>query len=234
MNDVSASSTNELFPADLQLAELAARANAAHQRVFKAAGEGLLAAFEAGQALLQARKLCLGSFLAWLPQNFKYSTRTADRYMQFAEQCQSIGGIDSTRVSSLPPQELERIWSQILGRGKTTRRLPSTSNQARQRIGSAGVSVARDSGEPAATERAAPTLGESCDAPVDRMPPLVALFAKLIEECRGVAAGDDCSDGEYAECLAAALHPHYSELLDYMEYRQEWRGKPGYTDVSSA
>ncbi|MGH7140352.1 MAG: hypothetical protein ACREHD_31840, partial [Pirellulales bacterium] len=101
-NDVPAPSPNQACPGNTQLAELAARANAAHQRVFKAAGEGLLAAFEAGQALLQARKLCLGQFLAWLPQNFKYSVRTADRYMDFAEQCYSLGGFDSTRASSLP------------------------------------------------------------------------------------------------------------------------------------
>ena len=47
-NDVSAPPTKEACPVNTQLAELAARANAAHQRVLKAAGEGLLAAFEAG------------------------------------------------------------------------------------------------------------------------------------------------------------------------------------------
>ncbi|MGH7140683.1 MAG: hypothetical protein ACREHD_33540 [Pirellulales bacterium] len=43
-----------------------------------------------------------------------------------------------------------------------------------------------------AIERVAPARGEHCDAPVDLMPPLVAMLAELIEECRRVAAGDDC------------------------------------------
>ena len=234
-NDVLAPSTKEVCPVNTQLAQLAARANAAHQRVFKAAEEGLLAAFEAGQALLQARKLCLGQFLAWLPQNFKYSVRTADRYMEFAEHCYSLGGFDSTRVSSLPPQELGRIWSQILGRrgGKKTRCLPSAGGKEARTVRSAGVAGERHRGHPAADvsarvpaiERTAPTRGEHSAVPVDRMPPLVTMLAELIEECRRVATGDDCYDGEYAECLVTALEPHYDELLDYMKYRQEWRSR---------
>jgi hypothetical protein len=241
-NDVLASSNQEVCEVNHQLAELAARANAAHQRVIKAAGEGLLAAFEAGQSLLAARKLCLGRFLAWLPQNFKYSLRTAERYMEFAEQCHSIGGIDSTRVSSLPHQELGRIWSQILGRGgKKTPCLPSAKGEEARTVSPADVCEERDRGEPAADatarvpaiERAAPERGEHSDTPVDRMPPLVTMFAELIEECRRVATGDDCYDGEYAECLLTSLKPHYDDLLDYMEYRQEWRSRPGYTGASS-
>ena len=85
-----------------------------------------------------------------------------------------------------------------------------------------------------AIERTSPACGEHSDAPVDRMPPLVAMLAELIEECRRVATGDDCYDGEYAECLVTALKPHYDDLLDYMEYRQEWRSRPGYTGGSSS
>lgn len=178
MNDIPAPSTKEVCPDNTQLAELAARANAAHQRVLKAAGEGLLAAFEAGQALLAARKLCLGKFLARLPENFKYSLRTAERYMEFAEQCYSLGGFDSTRVSSLPPQELGRIWSQILGRGKKTRCLPATGGAEDSTARPTDVPGERDRGEPAADvaahvpaiEQTAPNRGEHSDTPVDRMP----------------------------------------------------------------
>lgn len=247
-NDVLAGSTKEVFTVNSQLARLAARANLAHQRVFKAAEEGLLAAFEAGQALLEARKLCLGRFLAWLPQNFKYSVRTADRYMEFAEHCYSLGGFDSTRVSSLPPQELGRIWSRILGRrggtntGAKPRCLPSAEGEDARTVRSAGGGGERDRGDPAtdvsarvpAIERTAPTRGEHTAVPVDQMPPLVTMLAALIEQCRRVATGDDCYDGEYAECLVTALEPHYDELLDYMKYRQEWRSRPGYTGASPA
>jgi hypothetical protein len=147
-----------------------------------------------------------------------------------------------------PPQELGRIWSQILGRrggkntGKKTRSLPSAGREEGRSVYSGGVAAERDRGEQdvdvaarvPAIERTAPTRGESSAAPVDRMPPLVAMFAGLIEECRRVATGDDCYDGEYAECLVAALEPHYADLLGYMEYRQEWRSRPGYTGASPA
>lgn len=235
-NDIANPSTNDLSVANTQLAELSARANAAHQRVFKAAGEGLLAAFEAGQALLQARKVCLGRFMAWLPKNFNASLRTAERYMEFAEQCHSIGGMDSTRVSSLTPQEVGRIWSQIVGprSGKKSRHLPaaSTAPCAAAAVHDAAEATT-DAPPPApAIDRAAPPLDERCDVPVDLMPALVPLFAGLIEECRRVGAGDDCYDGEYADTLADRLEPHYTDLLDYMEYRMEWRSKPGYTGAS--
>lgn len=244
-NDAVAPSTNDLSLATTQLAELSARANAAHQRVFKAAGEGLLAAFEAGQSLLQARKICLGHWSAWLSQNFKASARTAQRYMEFAEECHSIGGIDATRASRLPPQELGNLWSRILGRrgGRKSRGLPAASGSAAvARVSPPGAPATRDvvpttitapPPAPAVERIAAPPL-ERCDAPVDRMPPLIKLFAALLEGCRHVGMGDDCFDGEYADGLASKLEPHYGDLLDYMEYREEWRRKPGYSGVSSS
>lgn len=242
MNDVSAPSTNELSQIPTKLGELAARANEAHQRVFKAAGEGLLAAFEAGQSLLEARKACLGHFMTWLPHNFKASTRTAERYMEFAEECHSLGGLDSTRVSSLPPQELGRIWSQILGR-RSAKKVPRLSAAAGDSAasGSSGVPAAQEAAGPVAdamtpapaVARIAPPRSESCDALADPMPPLVTQFADLIEGFRRVCAGDDCHDGPYAEWMVSDLEPHYADLLEYMEYREEWRGQPGYTGLSA-
>lgn len=248
----TSTTTNDLAPANPQLAELAACANAAHERVFKAAGEGLLAAFEAGQALLQARKLCPGRFLTWLPHHFKYSTRTAQQYMKFAKECLSIGGFDAQRAAHLPAQEMRRIWSQILGRrsGKNSRRLPGPSGDAA--TNSADLSAGRAAGKPEANaaalaptiERTAPPINEalphrpsmegqparlsyeSGTPPVDGMSRLVALFAELIADGRRVAAGDDSHDSDYAECLVEGIEPHYTDLLEYMDYRRQWRGTP--------
>lgn len=242
MNDVSAPSTNELAQVKTKLEELAARANEAHQRVFKAAGQGLLAAFEAGQSLLEARKACLGHFMTWLPDNFKASTRTAQRYMVFAQECLSIGGFDATRVSRLTPHELGRIWSDILGRrsGKKTRLLPAAADEPASSATSL-VPAECDAAEPIANattpapavERLAAPVSEACASLADPMPPLVAQFADLIEGFRRVCAGDDCHDGPYAEWMVMDLEPQYADLLEYMEYRQEWRSQPGYTGVSS-
>jgi hypothetical protein len=136
------------------------------------------------------------------------------------------------------------IWSRILGRrgGKRTCCLPSAEGEQARSVRSAGVAGECERAEPEADvtarlppiARSAPPRGEDSAAPVDRMPPLVAMFAELMEECRRVATGDDCYDGEYAECLVTALEPHYADLLDYMEYRQEWRSRPGYSGASSA
>lgn len=230
-NDIVIPSTSELTPADTQLAELSAKANAAHGRVFKAAGDGLLAALEAGQALLQARKMCLGHFLAWLPANFKASVRTAERYMEFAEECHAIGGMDSSRVSSLPPQELGRVWSQLLGRrgGKQARRLPAPPNEA------AGDAAARGAAQPMAEspppapaiERETPPRCEPDSAPVDLMATLEPLFEALIDRCHQIGFSKICEDGAYAERLAAKLEPHYYKLVDYLESRQECREEAG-------
>jgi hypothetical protein len=237
-NEILTQPTNEPALVNAKLEDLAARANDAHQRVKKAACEGLLAAFEAGQALLQAQKTCLGQWLAWLGQNFKGSYRTAQRYMEFAEECHSLGGFDATRVSRLPPQELGHIWSQILGRQphkKRPSRLPAASPSAAPAHGRKSVAddadaplVADGGGEVPATASEAPQQPESCHAAVDPMPRLVTLFAQLVEGFRSVCAGDDCHDGPYAEMMLVDLEANYTDLLEYMEYRQEWRSKPGH------
>jgi len=201
-----------------QLEQLAERANAAHHRVDQAARQNLFAALEAGQSLLQARKLCLGEWLVWLAKNFKASARTAQRYMAFATETRQIGGLDATRVSHLTPQELGHIWTMLLrepsGRKKRkatgTKALPSSPAPDEATVASGTPrSVAQREGDQAA------------DGPLR---PLAELFKQLIDGLRLVMNGDDDDDGPWAQSLVCDLEPHYADLLEYLDYRKERRG----------
>ena len=211
--------TNEMTRSSLpdaptQLDQLAAQANAAHQRVDQAARQNLFAVLEAGQALLQARKLCLGKWLVWLAKNFKASARTAQRYMAFAVETRQIGGLDATRVSRLTPQELGHIWTMLL-------REPS--GKKKSKVASSNPPPANEA--PAVSSTARPLAQQGANqAAIDPLPPLVALFKQLIDGFRAVMQGDDEQDGPFAESLVSDLEPHYADLLDFMEFRQELRG----------
>jgi hypothetical protein len=236
-----------------QLAQLAASANDAHRRIDEAARKNLFDALEAGQHLLKAQKLCLGRWIVWLQHNFKGTVRTAQRYMAFAVECRRIGGLDATRVSRLTPLELGRIWTKLLRepspRKKTNvanRRPVPSSALARQNTSAAESAASAPAVESSDVCAAVATSDGDDGSPhpraeqqvyrepeggatiatrdeTDPLPPLAELFKKLIDGFRDVMNGDDERDGPYAEWMLMDIEPHYADLLEYLEYRKEWR-----------
>ncbi|MGH7134212.1 MAG: hypothetical protein ACREHD_00645, partial [Pirellulales bacterium] len=74
MNDVVTTSEPSLPDRDHDLARLADCANEAHSKVVGAMQQAVLHALEAGQALLEAKRLCRkGAWTAWLTDNFRAS-----------------------------------------------------------------------------------------------------------------------------------------------------------------
>jgi hypothetical protein len=81
------------------LATLAAKANAAHAAVEKAARESLEHARAAGESLLKAKAQCgHGKWLAWLKANVECSPRTAQAYMQI---CRKFDELKCATVAHL-------------------------------------------------------------------------------------------------------------------------------------
>lgn len=90
---VQTASKIDLDEADL--GELAVIANKFHADVENAGQSMLLAAWNAGQALLTAKSLCEhGDWLAWLDANFDGSERTAQDYMAIASNTQRAADLD--------------------------------------------------------------------------------------------------------------------------------------------
>lgn len=68
------------------LADIAAKINAEHQQALAALNDGLRHAINAGQLLLEAKKLCAhGEWQPWLEQHFVGSARTARAYILVAQ-----------------------------------------------------------------------------------------------------------------------------------------------------
>lgn len=108
--------------ADERLVQLAQRINEAHGRVPKALRYALICAYEAGQALLEAHDLCpKRKWLAWLRANFRFSRRTAARYVKFATECNRLG-LNGTTLTQIPPNEASAVLKKltVLPSGKKT------------------------------------------------------------------------------------------------------------------
>jgi hypothetical protein len=81
------------------LTQYAEDANEAASVAEKSAKNAVEAAIEAGTALNAARKLVRSSdWLEWLEENFRYSPRTAQKYMRIATQAGSIGAESLAKV----------------------------------------------------------------------------------------------------------------------------------------
>lgn len=110
--DVERQKQSDLEQADL--GELAAIANKFHEQVEESGRSMLQAAWNAGQALLNAKVLCEhGDWIPWVEANFHGSLRTAQVYMQLAnaqtsahlESGTSIdSALDSIRDQAAPPK----------------------------------------------------------------------------------------------------------------------------------
>lgn len=124
MNDVVTTSESSLPDRDHDLARLAERANEAHSKVAGAIQQAVLHALEAGQALLEAKRLCLrGAWTAWLKANFRASARTAQGYMRLVAHWHQVGG-DPQRAADLSQRQFDKLlkgMSYSDGRSNTAR-----------------------------------------------------------------------------------------------------------------
>jgi hypothetical protein len=93
-------SCGEFLPVTVTVAEttaaleqLAERANEAHSEVLAIAGNAVGRGLVAGQALLEAKRICRpGTWYAWLADHFRGSRRTAQAYMRLATHIPQIEG----------------------------------------------------------------------------------------------------------------------------------------------
>lgn len=97
----------------LDLVSLADKINAAHLEVELSLRRALQAAYEAGEALREAKcHLGHGEFLPWLQENCQCSIRTAQRYMAIAEYWDALAAkCDS--VTHLKLQDAYRLIAEI-------------------------------------------------------------------------------------------------------------------------
>lgn len=107
-NDVVQNGPPQDIPPDAErLQQLAEQANEAHVKVGAAATNGLICALAAGQALIEAHRLCpRRKWTAWLAANFKASRWTANRYMAFAKETEDLGLSGATLGSGLKVRAL--------------------------------------------------------------------------------------------------------------------------------
>ena len=162
-----------------RLEQLARRANLAHDLAQQAALQFCRHSIEAGMALLEAQDLCPEkTWLAWLADHFDGSARTAQRYMQQANEL-IIMGEDVTDLALHHPEELARLFSGALKRLDRQRAaIPARSEKP------VGVSLAGDGGH---------LHDAAADSPSDVDDPLatvVALFDELLAAMnRTIASG---------------------------------------------
>lgn len=227
MNEVPTKvASNENVPTKPQeLDLLAKRANEAHKNVGAAARNGLACAFEAGQALLFAKKICpVGKWLSWLAANFHGSRHTARRYMNFARECDSLGGLDGSTLIHITPQEAGSVLKKllVLPSGKRTK-----ASAARRQALPSPRSAQRSSepAEPVAVVSARIDAPLPAAALVDPFVRWKQLLSELIEAVRVVKEGDDSFDGPLALMLLDGLEPLYADLLEIIEVREEHKGR---------
>ena len=156
MNNAVTSSECPLPDRDNDLARLAQCANEAHNKVAGAVQQAVLHALEAGQALLEAKRLCgKGAWTAWLKAHFRASARTARGYMRLVVCWDQVGG-DRQRAADLSQRQLERLlkgFSCSDGRANTGRPAAQkrlTSKATAQNDASAPVPAASITSQPAA------------------------------------------------------------------------------------
>ncbi|HQU45960.1 MAG TPA: hypothetical protein PK867_24315 [Pirellulales bacterium] len=220
-NELPANQTPHESPApsvSQRLEQLAQRANEAHLKVGSALGHGLLFAYEAGRALVEAFEICpKRKWQAWLAANFKPSRWTARRYMDFATECdQRFGGLSGATLHRIPPDEEDSVLKKllVLPSGKK-RRAPDSPQRALPSPAAAAALPHPDAAPSCAAQREATlTLpGERANPYL----PLKELFKELMEGLRNVMNGDDANDGIFADLLLLELKRLYAELMDYLE-----------------
>lgn len=105
-NNASGSGTLPVVAERATLEQLAERANQAHADVLATVQSSVERALIAGQALLEAKHLCLkGTWFAWLADHFRGSRRTAQAYMRLAAQITLMRG-DAQNSAPLPHDQL--------------------------------------------------------------------------------------------------------------------------------
>jgi hypothetical protein len=206
-----------------RLEQLAQRLNEAHRGVEAAVKNGLVCAYEAGKALLEAFDICpKRTWTAWLAVNFKPSRWTARRYMDFALECdQRFGGLAGATLPQIPPEEAGSVLKKltVLPSGRTKRTSPSSRQRALPSAVAAPASPATDA---VASSAAQPSPIVPGGDPNPYLP-IKRMFEQLMEGLRMVMRGDDCHDGPFAEMLRLDLEPVYADLLDYLEDRDGLR-----------
>src|SRR5487761_1317630 len=217
----------ETLPSTSQaLEQLAKRANEAHVKVGSAARQGLVWAHESGQALLESNRICPpGQWFTWLAANFKASRWTARRYMDFATECNQLGGLDGATLHRLTPHEAGCALKKLLV-------LPSGKKKSKKdRSRQPGLPPPPSPAAPGETAVSAPPAAQAqtCERPpatchgpsVDPFPRFAQLLQELLAGLEAVMKGDDCHDGPFAELLLMDLKTPYADLLDYLAERDE-------------
>lgn len=176
-----------------------------------AAKYGLRCAFEAGEALLEANKICpLGKWLTWLAANFQGSRRTALRYMDFATEVKRLGGLDGSTLTHTTPHEDGRVLAKLLV-------LPSGKKKPK-------VAGNRQGALASAAPAEAPAAGASTVVALNRLaidpfPRFVELFQELLTGLEVVVHGENCHDAPFAEMLLMDLRTPFADLLEYVSDR---------------
>jgi len=204
-----------------RLEQLAKEANEAHANVGSAFKNGLVCANQAGHALLEANRICrpLGQWLTWLAANFKASRWTARRYMDFAAECDRLGGMHGATLHHITPQEagimLKRLL--VLPSGKK-----KAADQGQKALPGAAPVGAAASGQPAVNTAALELRSRPWqDAAGGPLPRLVELFEDLLAGLEVVVQGGDCHDGPFAEMLLMDLKTPYADLVEYLKDREQ-------------
>jgi hypothetical protein len=97
---------NAISNSDAILASLSKAIKTAHQRAELAQHDALTFAVEAGNALLEAKKVCgHGAWLPWLSGNCSMSERTAQSYMRLAKKMAAMPVEEAQRVADLSLRE---------------------------------------------------------------------------------------------------------------------------------
>lgn len=206
-----------------RLAQLAQRVNQAHHEVPNALRRGLICAYEAGQALLEAYQICPNrKWLAWLAANFQFSRATAARYMRFATECNRLG-LNVSMLSKIPPNEASAALKKltVLPSGK---KKAKPKNDGQPVLPAANVAKKEDQKSQAVAAAAAmdaewrpAAVEQVAGNPFQRS---VQLFQELMAGLEAVVRGDNCHDGPMAELLLLDIKPVYAELLDYLDDRR--------------
>jgi hypothetical protein len=151
-----------------ELAEWAGLANQEHDLVVGAARQSVAHALQAGQALLEAKRICLkGAWTVWLAGNFNGSLRTAQGYMRLATHWNQVGG-DPQRVADLNYREVTRL---LTGLSRSDGRI----NHGR-----------RSNGRHVAAPEAAAQAESACPVPSDRFAAVGELLRQAIGELRRI------------------------------------------------
>src|SRR5258707_190943 len=97
-------SADVILPSDL-----ATRINAAHDEVKKALWRGAEHAIEAGRLLIQAKATVRhGNWLEWVGANCRFSERTAQLYIQLAQEAPSLES-KTQRIADLTVTDAIRL-----------------------------------------------------------------------------------------------------------------------------